>query len=60
MVLVRGVAPRPNILPHLIELIPAIELLGGEKVEAASTTAGEHLPLPDLQPVLEDITEDSS
>ena len=51
-------APRPNIFPQVVQLLPAVELLGGEQVEAACPAAGEHLGLPALQPVLEDVMEE--
>ena len=45
-VLTGGVAPGPNILPQVIELLPSVELLGGEQVEAACPAGGKHLGLP--------------
>ena len=36
----------------------SVGLLGREQVEAACPTAGKHLSLPVLQPVLENVTEE--
>ena len=54
MILTGCVAPRPNILPQVMQLLPAVELLSGEQVEVACPAASEHLGLPALQDVTEE------